>query len=405
MANDLLVGSISLSIGITASYSDGCCSIGISITFSMDIYLFSRSRDDWDDYPSYGSSDYSIEEPEIRLSNKEYIEKEADVLSQLFAMWDKSFTRLQEEYSTKLLENQEELDLAVTTFAKEQYRIANLIEKTIGRIDEWLENNSVSEDDLEDFYYLLSHAFQLIRDLSMTFVLGDISLRSAITPSETAQKIAEKWLRKNPNLNCVPMIKKRAELSNAIEKLTQNIIDKNNDYTWSKQKLAAIKNNIAEAKEKLERENYKKKLYSEDSSAEEVTHVQQMISLKEERLSKTKEYIWQVQQQIDGLGMFSGGKKKQLGVELASLNKEVVDLQLELQKLKDNLAGLERQNLSTQDNIGLNENSQIIDSEIEKEKLERQMELIQKNVQDYSSEIEKISKEYESLIQKFKKVG
>ena len=398
MSDGVLLARVGVSIGITASYSGAGCTIGISITFSVDLYFISN----------ISSSSYkrveNIETQKVK-TNKEILSENKETLEKLYDIWAKYIDRYQSDQSLKIIKNQQELNDEILKVGKEQYRIRALIENVIYGIDEFLTNKKLNESEIKQCYILLSTAYQLIRDLSLTFCLGEMSLRSSVDCSERAEEISKKWLAKDDNIDVISLIKLRRDYSREIEKLTNTMVDNNNDYVECTRREAEIKGNIDDLMDKYNRVQKSISIIDNlDESESEISHLTNTIEKKNSRLQKYMDDRNEVQKNISGLGLFGHSKKKNLENRLKEIELTIDSLKAEIERNKIQLEEVKNK-LGNNDIKGSDE----IDKKIKGLKDEltyitNQKIKFENTVNDSSKEIDNLMIKYKNVVEKIVKM-
>ena len=391
MSDGLLIARVGVSIGITAYFPDEGVSIGISITFSVDVFIIRGLSGGNYHGKKIGVGNQVFKSTEDRIAEKR---KE---LSSLYGIWSDFLERNRNDSKLKYIRTMEELKEEILKVGKEQYRVRSIVENLIFDLDELMTNTRMSSIELEQCYILLSNAFQLIRDLSITFCLGEMSLRNSIDCSEEAEKVAEKWIAKGTDIAVINSIIQRREFSREIDRLTNIVIDKSNDYVEYSRTVKTIESEIKSLKERCERT--KKYNSINDSllhSENEISHLNSILETKSNRIKKYENEKQSIQAEIVNLGFMSFGKKKGLNQRLIEVETEIQKIRQEIDDSRRKLDNLKSKELDeTQVNIINPLQNDINYKNDEMQKIKEKMNECESTVESLSSEIDELLKKYE----------
>ena len=321
MSEGILLASVGVSIGIAGYSSDEGVAFGISITFRVDIYIFDR-------LPSENYQRKALDYKPRSQTKDEYIAMQREALANQYHKWSDYVEKNQNDANLKIIRNQEDLNQEILKVGKEQYLMRANIEKIIYEMNDFMSKKSLDDNELKQCYIILSNAYQLIRDLSITFGLGEMSLRSSMDCSDDAESISEKWISNGTKMDVLDLIIKRRQYSREIEKLTNIIIDNNNDYVEYSRNIESINNEIESLNEKLSRVEKLISLNEGLDFVDEKRHIENIIEKKGSRLEKYEGERLSLQTDIQKTGFMGFSKKKSLQTRLEEVEKEINDYNL-----------------------------------------------------------------------------
>ena len=396
MNDDILLASVAVSIGIVGGLPDEGCAFGISITIRIDVYLFRVG--------SRSTKNKALND-KFRSNEDVFIETKRELLESYFKMWSDFIDKNQKDARFRLLRNQEDLNQEVVRMGKEQYRIRALIENVIFEIDDFMTNRKLNKEVLKRCYLLLSNAFQLIRDLSITFCFGEVSLRSTMDCSDEAEAISRKWISKEDEHEVLDLIKLRRQYSKEIEQLTNSTIDNNNAYVEFKRNKTLLEREIVSLEEKISRTEIiiavSEKKYENDA---EYKHIESIIEKKNSRLIKYESERREIKAEIEKTGFLGFSKKKKLCKRLDEIENEMNTINQDIDKNKIELANM----AETKNNCSYANEKTIIENDIQIRRNEiininEKMLECENNVKKSSSEIESVMNQYEEITKKLNK--
>ena len=378
-----LIGVASLTVGISATISDDDSVIAVSITFRLDVWIF-------EGIPDYSSS--TSRGQSAITSDIDFIKNQASKLKSIYNSYEKYLEGIREKEKGVVIDSMEELKAKLAPIFEEEMKYVQKIEKIVYDIDERMNTTRMEK---EGFLVLLSNCIQLIKDLTITFGLGEQAIRFPIKPSDSCLEVWNRWADSYCDENVVSSLKKRAVLSDELEKLECDCVDIQND-------LVDLARELANREEDLKAQNEilasKKSVGQEDKTenVSETEHIRRMLELKNKKLQELLAEDARVESEIMTLSGFAKGKKKRLTEYRNAINQDLMEVREGIRLYEEKL-GTKRVDNSIENGIKDLENK-ISRLEKEKEDVRIRIETQKKTMEVKKSKIEDVSKEYGDLI-------
>lgn len=220
MSDIVAIASVGVSIDLTA-LDDGCA-IGISISFRIDIVLFEGLPGSYNYKPS---RNYDLN------SAKQYMKSCMVKLKKIYEDWESYLQLCQRELQGVVFGSMDDVTAHASKIIIRRNDFVNEIENLIVEIDNEMKKYKNSDGKTKElFLIMLSNCYQAIRDLTVTFNIGEHPLEIDVLMLEELETIRDRYLSNSyySNMEIMKKIVKRREISeriiNSKKSIWQNMI-------------------------------------------------------------------------------------------------------------------------------------------------------------------------------------
>lgn len=389
MDNEIFaIARIGISIDVTATIKDDACVIGISMTFKMDLIIFSGLP---------AASGKSVPKSLTLDSNvKKYLQEKALKLKDIHNEWENYLNNYYDNrLSGKVFGSMSEVENHLKEITLEQIVVRGRIEEIIEEINSELKKATLSEEETELTLKFLSNCYQLIRDLSISVSLGKHTLDMNIAPTDSANSIRKALLRKYAKKKIIEAIKKRRQISESIIEKREEVSELTAIYfDYEDQLVAENERNSAEEKMVQARKISMPLI----NSAIEDWNSLELKSLKK-RLNIINQEIVMYEKRIEELsadkGLFS---KKKSQLVIAEINKFLNEARQEKAMLEKQIDTCKYS--TTEDQFAYISEAQV-EGNSELAKMSKEMNAIKEKMVKLKGEIEKLLADYEIIVKEF----
>lgn len=242
---------ISMQTSITAlcTNEDGD-TIGISLTFVVDIYIFARL--DIDRLPEKSSVNDKVSEANTYLINQ------SKRLQDQYNNWSMYIEKCNKDNATNIARNWDDVKSIISPIVIMGSRIRDEIDNLLLDTDNKYRNDyeDLNNTELDNKFLLFeANCLQIEKDLAITFGIDQWNLYQTFNPSKAVANRYNDMKNHVGKSKELDLVLKREEVSDKISALTKKITDIKNDRNGAVFSIPELKNKIKDENNALDRKS------------------------------------------------------------------------------------------------------------------------------------------------------
>ena len=387
MSDIIALARVDVSVGL--SISDDGCSIGIVISFRINILMFASLPNNYSYKPSKTYTD--------RDAN-EYLKHCMSKLKKVYTDWERYMNENQESLRGRVFSSLDDVVEDAQKIIIRRKDFEEQIRKLIRDIDAEIPKYSQCSSKVQDsFLIMLSNCYQAFRDLTVTITIGEYSMEMDVVLNDEMVKLRNKYFSDSKYSNSMSMekIKKRRSLSEQILETQVNRSTKRIEMSDYNAKLADVSQRLEEAKIlDAKAEDVKQMLCEsvEQCCADCKISIDKQISLAKAEIDK----LVQKRNELEETAKKSAFGKKKLFAQKECVDRYIAQLEKECASLEERVTFSETE--KEQRKAAAIEACRAINMlpalEAECKTLTEQKEHLDAEISSYDADLAKLEEEY-----------